>query len=516
MKKLMVIDGNSIVNRAFYGVSQNLTTRAGQPTNAIFGFLNILTKLLDEGKPDALCVTFDRKAPTFRHLAYEGYKATRKGMPDELASQMPILKDVLSAMNIPMYELDGWEADDLLGTIARKDAAAGWETAIVTGDKDSLQLVTEDTTVKLVSTRMGRTTTRDMTPEAFREEYGFDPIHIIDLKALMGDTSDNIPGVKGVGEKTAMALIQRYGSIDDLYAALPEVEMAPGVPAKPNVVKKLTEGEEMLLRTLSASFRHSDLLHKHVRFLYSHGGIYKCYNSNLLYHGCIPMEKDGSFASIMVDGKTYCGKNLMDYFDKQVQNAYFMPEGAPGKEDAVDLMWYLWCGAKSPVFGKDKITTFEHYFVEDKSTHKETMNPYYQLSQKEEFCRRILQEFGLPEEGSHIINGHVPVKMKDGEKPVKAGGKLFIIDGGLSKAYQSTTGIAGYTLIYNSHHLALAEHMPYDPRKENTPKVSVVEKMTSRVMVADTDKGRELKEQIEDLKELVAAYREGTIKERIE
>ena len=279
---------------------------------------------------------------------------------------------------------------------------------------------------------------------------------------------------------------------------------------------KLTKGEEMLLRTLSASFRHSDLLHKHVRFLYSHGGIYKCYNSNLLYHGCIPMEKDGSFASIMVDGKTYCGKNLMDYFDKQVQNAYFMPEGAPGKEDAVDQMWYLWCGAKSPVFGKDKITTFEHYFVEDKSTHKETMNPYYQLSQKEEFCRRILQEFGLPEEGSHIINGHVPVKMKDGEKPVKAGGKLFIIDGGLSKAYQSTTGIAGYTLIYNSHHLALAEHMPYDPRKENTPKVSVVEKMTSRVMVADTDKGRELKEQIEDLKELVAAYREGTIKERIE
>ena len=279
---------------------------------------------------------------------------------------------------------------------------------------------------------------------------------------------------------------------------------------------KLTKGEEMLLRTLSASFRHSDLLHKHVRFLYSHGGIYKCYNSNLLYHGCIPMEKDGSFASIMVDGKTYCGKNLMDYFDKQVQNAYFMPEGAPGKEDAVDLMWYLWCGAKSPVFGKDKITTFDHYFVEDKSTHKETMNPYYQLSQKEEFCRRILQEFGLPEEGSHIINGHVPVKMKDGEKPVKAGGKLFIIDGGLSKAYQSTTGIAGYTLIYNSHHLALAEHMPYDPRKENTPKVSVVEKMTSRVMVADTDKGRELKEQIEDLKELVAAYREGTIKERIE
>ncbi len=245
MKKLMVIDGNSIVNRAFYGVSQNLTTREGQPTNAIFGFLNILGKLLDDAAPDALCVTFDRKAPTFRHLQYEGYKAQRKGMPEELASQMPILKDVLAAMNIPMYEMDGWEADDLIGTISVKDTAAGWETVIVTGDKDSLQLVTDTTTVKLVSTRMGRTTTRDMTPEAFREEYGFDPIHIIDLKALMGDASDNIPGVKGVGEKTAMALVGRYGSIDALYAAMPTPEMAPGTPAKPGVIKKLQEGEEM-------------------------------------------------------------------------------------------------------------------------------------------------------------------------------------------------------------------------------------------------------------------------------
>ena len=244
MKKLMVLDGNSIVNRAFYGVSQNLTTRSGQPTNAVLGFLNILNKLLDEEHPDALCVTFDRKAPTFRHLAYEGYKAQRKGMPEELASQMPILKDVLSAMNIPMYELDGWEADDLIGTISKKDTAAGWATVIVTGDKDSLQLVTDTATVKLVSTRMGRTTTRDMTPDAFREEYGFDPIHIIDLKALMGDASDNIPGVKGVGEKTAMALVQRYQTVDALYEAMPTPEMAPGVPAKPGIIKKLQEGEE--------------------------------------------------------------------------------------------------------------------------------------------------------------------------------------------------------------------------------------------------------------------------------
>ncbi len=237
MKKLMVIDGNSIVNRAFYGVSQNLTTREGQPTNAIFGFLNILNKLLDEALPDALCVTFDRAAPTFRHQAFEGYKSNRKGMPEELASQMPILKDVLRALNIPMYELDGWEADDLLGTIARLDQEAWWETAIVTGDKDALQLVTEATTVKLVSTRMGRTTTRDVTPESFREEYGFEPINIIDLKALMGDSSDNYPGVKGVGEKTAMALIQRYHTINAIYEALPEVE------AKPAAIKNLTAGE---------------------------------------------------------------------------------------------------------------------------------------------------------------------------------------------------------------------------------------------------------------------------------
>ena len=235
--KLMVIDGNSIINRAFYGIRM-LTTRDGTPTNAVYGFLTILQKLLDEEKPDALCVTFDRKAPTFRHLAYEGYKAQRKGMPDELAAQLPVLKDVLAAMNIPRYELDGWEADDLIGTIAARDTAAGWETVIVTGDKDSLQLVTDSTRVKLVSTRMGQTTTKEMTPETFREAYGFDPVHIVDLKALMGDTSDNIPGVKGIGEKTAMDLIQRYQSVEAIYA---DVE---GVEAKPAVKKKLAEGEE--------------------------------------------------------------------------------------------------------------------------------------------------------------------------------------------------------------------------------------------------------------------------------
>ena len=250
--KLMALDGNSIVNRAFYGVSQNLTTRSGQPTNAVLGFLNILNKQLEDSRPDALCVTFDRKAPTFRHLAYEGYKAQRKGMPEELASQMPILKDVLSAMNIPMYELDGWEADDLLGTIAAKDTAAGWDTEIVTGDKDSLQLIGDRTTVRLVSTHMGQTTTKEMTPETFRAAYGFDPIHIIDLKALMGDSSDNIPGVKGIGEKTAMALLAQYPAIDDLYAHLDELGL------KPAALKKLTEGERDARMSYDLATIHTD------------------------------------------------------------------------------------------------------------------------------------------------------------------------------------------------------------------------------------------------------------------
>ena len=278
---------------------------------------------------------------------------------------------------------------------------------------------------------------------------------------------------------------------------------------------KLSEDEVELLHTLSLSFRHSDLLHKHVKFLYSHGALYKSYNKNLLYHGCIPMKKDGSFDTMVFNGVSYSGKSLMDFVDRMIQNAYFLKGESKEKEDARDFMWYLWCGEKSPVYGKDKMTTFEHYFVADAATHKETMNPYYQLSVKEEYCDKILEEFGLPTKGAHIINGHVPVKIKDGETPVKAGGKLYIIDGGLSKAYQSKTGIAGYTLIYNSNHLALAEHKPFTPGKENTPKVTIVEKMKNRVMVGDTDLGKELAGRIEDLKELVAAYREGVIKEKM-
>ena len=235
--KLMVIDGNSILNRAYYGI-RPLSTREGLYTHAVYGFLTTLLRLKEEEQPDALCVTFDLHAPTFRHKADETYKATRKPMPEELRMQVPVLKEVLDALNIPRYELEGWEADDLIGTISRKCEAAGWDCVVVTGDKDSLQLITDRTKVKLVSTRMGQTTTKDMTPETFREQYGFAPIHMIDLKALMGDSSDNIPGVPGIGEKTAMDLIQKYGSIDAVYEKLPDLD------AKPAAIKKLTAGEE--------------------------------------------------------------------------------------------------------------------------------------------------------------------------------------------------------------------------------------------------------------------------------
>lgn len=236
--KLMVLDGNSIVNRAFYGIRM-LTTRDGMPTNAVYGFLAILQKLLADEKPDALCVTFDLKEPTFRHKMYDGYKAQRKGMPEELAVQMPLLKEVLDAMNIPRYELAGWEADDLIGTISARCAASGWQCVPVTGDKDSLQLISDLTAVHHVKTVKGHTETVLYTQERFREEYGFEPKKLIDLKALMGDSSDNLPGVPGVGDKTAMDLLLRFGSLQGVYDNLDSPDIKAGVR------KKLEEGRAL-------------------------------------------------------------------------------------------------------------------------------------------------------------------------------------------------------------------------------------------------------------------------------
>ena len=235
--KLMVIDGNSIVNRAFYGIRM-LNASDGTPTNAVYGFLTILQRLLSDEEPDALCVTFDLRAPTFRHQMYEGYKAQRKGMPEELAVQMPILRDVLDAMNIPRYECEGWEADDLIGTISRRCEADGWDCVIVTGDKDSFQLITDKTKVRHVRTRMGQTETTLYDVGTFEAEYGFPPVRMIDYKALMGDPSDNIPGVAGIGQKTAGELVQRFGSLEGIYEQIDSKDISESVR------KKLTAGRE--------------------------------------------------------------------------------------------------------------------------------------------------------------------------------------------------------------------------------------------------------------------------------
>ena len=235
--KLMILDGNSIVNRAFYGV-RPLNAPDGRPTNAVYGFLAILQKLLEKQKPEAVCVSFDLKAPTFRHKEYEGYKAQRKAMPEELAEQIPMLKETLDAMGIRRYELEGYEADDILGTASAICERDGWDCVIVTGDKDSLQLISDKTSVCNVKTRMGQTETIVYTPERFREEYGFEPKLMVDLKALMGDSSDNIPGVPGVGEKTAMALVQNYGTIENIYAKLDSLDVKDGVK------KKLAQGKD--------------------------------------------------------------------------------------------------------------------------------------------------------------------------------------------------------------------------------------------------------------------------------
>ena len=229
--KLLILDGNSVINRAFFVVRQQ-NTRDGLYTHAIYGFLNILEKVEKEEQPEAICVSFDLHGPTFRHLKYDGYKANRHGMPEELAMQMPVMKDVLRAMNIPIYECQGWEADDVIGTVGKICSNNGWECVIVTGDRDSLQLIDENVRVKLVISKPGQTTATLYTEEKFREEYGFEPKKLVDLKALMGDSSDNIPGVAGVGPKTAKELLAKFGRLDGVYENLEDPSIRPKLREK--------------------------------------------------------------------------------------------------------------------------------------------------------------------------------------------------------------------------------------------------------------------------------------------
>ncbi|MBO4389443.1 MAG: fructose-1,6-bisphosphatase [Lachnospiraceae bacterium] len=278
---------------------------------------------------------------------------------------------------------------------------------------------------------------------------------------------------------------------------------------------RLSEQEAQLVEILRASFQHSIRLQRHIRYLYSHGGMYKVINNNLLFHGCIPMDEQGGFLSFTTQDGTFAGKDLMDYLEGRIVDAYFLDPEDAKKQDAVDLMWYLWCGPVSPLFGKDKMTTFEHTFLEEKELSKENYNAYYRLCSEEKYVDRIFEMFSMPLTHAHIINGHVPVKVKKGEKPVKAGGKVYVIDGGMSKAYHEATGIAGYTLIFNSHHLALAMHTPFVPGEENTPEIQITDVMERRICVRDTDEGKELKKRLDDLGELLESYHSGLLKEHI-
>ncbi|MCI5688957.1 MAG: fructose-1,6-bisphosphatase [Emergencia sp.] len=283
---------------------------------------------------------------------------------------------------------------------------------------------------------------------------------------------------------------------------------------------QLTEEEEEVMNALEASILNSEKLQSHIRFLYSHGALYKRVNGNLLYHGCIPMTEDGEFDLVELNGEAFKGKELMDYLDSEVRKAYFSPDESCEVGRMGDLMWYLWLGGNSPLFGKAKMTTFERLFIADKAAHKEPTRPYYRLIKERGPCEKILREFGLDPHRSKILNGHVPVKIKDGESPIKGGGLLYVIDGGISKAYQKQTGIAGYTFIFNSRFMALAQHKPYQPLQPDgtqefqSPEVKTVEVLPERMMVIDTDQGRELTEQVENMKSLVEAYRKGILKER--
>ena len=282
----------------------------------------------------------------------------------------------------------------------------------------------------------------------------------------------------------------------------------------------LTPEEVMVMEKIKHSFINSKKLQQHVRFLFSAGSIYLVRDSNLLYHGCIAMEENGEFKKFNVDGASYAGKAFLDRVDRLSRQGYFSVNNPAQKLYGMDAMWFLWCAPMSPLFGKEKMTTFERYFVKEKETHVEKRNAYYALRDSVDTAGKILKEFGLDPDKDHIINGHVPVKVSKGESPVKAGGRLLVIDGGFSKAYQGETGIAGYTLISNSRGLLLASHQPF----ESTQKAVVEEKDIDthteiiytnphRMRVCDTDRGQKIQEQINDLQSLLDAYREGIIKE---
>lgn len=264
---------------------------------------------------------------------------------------------------------------------------------------------------------------------------------------------------------------------------------------------------------------NSEKLLNHVAFLYSKGHMYQKYNDILLYHGCIPLDNSGNFKEVEIMGKKVKGKDLMDHMENIAHRAFFADNDLTNQED-IDFMWYLWGGPNSPLFGKNKVATFERYFIDDKSTHTELKNPYYQFQNDEAVCNRILKNFGISPEDGHIINGHVPVKAKDGESPIRANGKLIVIDGGFSKSYQKSTGLAGYTLTYNSNGLVLAANEPFESKNKAIlegldikSQTILKEDVKYRKRVKHTDIGKTLQAQIDDLRLLLNAYVDGDLKE---
>ena len=288
-------------------------------------------------------------------------------------------------------------------------------------------------------------------------------------------------------------------------------------PANPY---ELTAEENHVINQLTDSFENSEKLQKHIRFLYSKGGLYKVCNGNLLFHGCIPMNDDGSLMTFTIGGKERSGKRFLDYAEKTARKAYYDKRGSEERQFGMDFLWWLWAGRNSPIFGRDRMTTFERRFIADESTWVEPKNAYYTYYQDPAVCDRLLKEFGLEGEHCHIINGHVPVKVRKGESPIKGGGKLIVIDGGFSRAYQSTSGIAGYTLIYNSRHYRIVSHQPFTSKWNAVHKnedirndSEIFEKMETRMRVSQTDEGAELQDRVDMLMMLLDAYRSGAVTE---
>lgn len=307
-------------------------------------------------------------------------------------------------------------------------------------------------------------------------------------------------------------------SIDGKEYPLRETDFPTIDPAAPNV---LTPEEEGLIRQLTTAFMHSEKLQSHARFLCRVGSIYRCCNGNLLYHGSVPCDAAGAFLTFTMSGKKLAGKSFFNYADRTARQALFAGEGTREREAARDFLWFLWCGRNSPVFGRDHIATFERALLSDKETWKEPKNPYYDYCNEEAFCMKLLSEFGMDKPWSRIVNGHIPVKAREGESPLKANGKLIMIDGGFCKAYQSQTGIAGYTMFFNSSGIYIAAHEPFsgtadavENGRDITSHTVRVEAFPQRVMVADIDTGADIRERIADLLLLLEAFRDGRIKTR--